>query len=221
MTTSNDPVVQRSCSRISRLPFAIRQQLNLKLRDNRELRYIAEWLFAQVAPEDLPELGLKQGEPFSKAFAELQDPLVTVGAYVSRYRYSRMYRSWLEEEKRNGLIGGLVSNMEAATAVARDVKDGSRGVSNIALSMVVEKMEGMTKSENVDVADIKDLAGVIAKISAVQLAAEKAALEREKLELLKAKVESERAAKQKPKLTPEEKERRMREIFGIRQEPGK
>jgi hypothetical protein len=203
-----------SRGRINRLPWIIRRQLNEKLRDNRQLQYIAEWLFQQTAPEDLPELGLQQGEPFGKMYENLADPLHNCEIALSKYRLCSMYRLWFAEEKRSGAVGAALSNLAAVDDLSRQSKQTADGVNSMALSLILEKMEGLAGDKTASVADLKELTGAVATINGALVASQKAEIEMRKLELLE-RAEGAKAAAKKPPMTPEEKERRMKEIFGI------
>jgi hypothetical protein len=103
MNTSTRPRTPRS--RLSALPAHVRAEINRKLYDGWQFMTVAEWLFAQKADRDIPDLDLKTGDPFSliwtRAACNEKTALETCRYRISRW-YRTWYRDWLAEEVETG-----------------------------------------------------------------------------------------------------------------------
>jgi hypothetical protein len=50
---------------IARLPAALREEINQRMNNGWQYNTIARWLFEQTADQDIPDLELKTGDPYS------------------------------------------------------------------------------------------------------------------------------------------------------------
>ena len=83
-------------SRLSALPAHVRAEINRKLYDGWQFETVAEWLFAQKADRDIPDLDLKTGDPFALIWTRHARNEKTA-LETCRYRISRWYRTWYRD----------------------------------------------------------------------------------------------------------------------------
>src|ERR1043166_72508 len=60
--------MRKSQNRVGRLPAPVQVSINCRLRDGWKLSTIAEWLFAEKATQEVPDLDLHPGDPYALAW---------------------------------------------------------------------------------------------------------------------------------------------------------
>jgi len=136
--------MRKQTGNIATLSFAVRQQLNEKLRDNKALCAVAEWLFSVVDEETNLPVGerwlaeLPTGCKGNRARA-----LKNCVMALSRYRDSAGYSEWLTGDKRSDVVGGMVANLTALTKASGggNALQEASGMSRLLLSIAGEKLE--------------------------------------------------------------------------------
>jgi len=183
--------------KIATLPWSVRQQLHSHLRDNKSLRATAEWLFGVADDQGVP-IGAKwTTDSADNADAETarERALHNCEQALSTYRRSPEFQGWLADDKRHGIIGRVVANIDAAAAAGKDSHAALSGINRVAASVVYEQLEKMAGGE-VAPEDLATLTSALNALSRTTLAAEKLEIDRRKLALLEAN-----AAEAKAKLT--------------------
>ena len=87
-------------SNLAALPAHIREELNRKLYEGSRFITLAQWLFAQKADRDIPDLHLKTGDPYSLIWTRTAKDYKTARE-TCRYRISQWHRTyhldWLQQ----------------------------------------------------------------------------------------------------------------------------
>jgi hypothetical protein len=189
----------------------MREQINGMLRDNRTIKVIKEWLLEQTSTVALPELGIAVGDRWEKIWKT--NPSINCHNALRTYRHGKAYREWLIEDKRDGVVGGIIANLDALATVGGESKAPTEGLSRVALSAVLERLEKVTHMEGgAPLGELIQLTKAVATLNSGMVASRKADIDVRKLKLLEKKAAE---SAKKPKMTPEEKQQRMKEIFGI------
>ncbi len=163
-------------SKIGRLPFAVRNELNERIRDGEGGPAILAWLNAEKATRRVLK-ELKQGEVNAQNLTDWR---------------SSGYRDWLEDQERADRIRRLA---EASSAIAAAAGGNAAGVGcNIATAKIMDLLE------ETDPEKVADLAKALVQLRAgenagkkVALAEEKNAIQKEQLSLSRAKFERDTA----------------------------
>lgn len=163
-------------SKIGRLPFAVRNELNERIRDGEGGPAILAWLNAEKATRRVLK-ELKQGEVNAQNLTDWR---------------SSGYRDWLEDQERADRIRRLA---EASSAIAAAAGGNAAGVGcNIATAKIMDILE------ETDPEKVADLAKALVQLRAgenaaqkVALAEEKNAIQKEQLSLSRAKFERDTA----------------------------
>lgn len=163
-------------SKIGRLPFAVRNELNERIRDGEGGPAILAWLNAEKATRRVLK-ELKQGEVNAQNLTDWR---------------SSGYRDWLEDQERADRIRRLA---EASSAIAAAAGGNAAGVGcNIATAKIMDILE------ETDPEKVSDLAKALVQLRAgenaaqkVALAEEKNAIQKEQLSLSRAKFERDTA----------------------------
>jgi len=119
--------MRRAFSKIGTLPYAVRLQINIKLRNGERLATIARWLFDQKATQDVSDHNLKAGEPYSLVWT--RDSKSDRQAFdTCRYALSTWfrthYRKWAEDQETREHTRDLIERAEQLTSTA----DGQEAV---------------------------------------------------------------------------------------------
>jgi hypothetical protein len=144
MNTTTRPRTPRS--RLSALPAHVRAEVNRKLYDGWQFMTVAEWLFAQKADRDIPDLDLKTGDPFSLIWTRVASNEKSA-LETCRYRISRWYRTWYQdwhrEEVQTGQSARLIERVQELTSTANriDQPDSYRGGELLIRSMLIDAIE--------------------------------------------------------------------------------
>ena len=159
-------------SKIGRLPFAVRNELNERIRDGAQGAEILDWLN-----------GLKETR---KILREQKSGLINA-QNLTDWRSSG-YRDWLDDQDRADRIRRLA---EVSQTLATAAGGNAAGVGcNIATAKIMDILEAADEDQ------VADLATALVKLRAsenaaqkVALAEEKNAIQKEQLELSRAKFE--------------------------------
>ena len=163
-------------SKIGRLPFVVRNELNERIRDGEGGPAILAWLNAEKATRRVLK-ELKQGEVNAQNLTDWR---------------SSGYRDWLEDQERADRIRRFA---EASSAIAAAAGGNAAGVGcNIATAKIMDLLE------ETDPEKVADLAKALVQLRAgenagkkVALAEEKNAIQKEQLSLSRAKFERDTA----------------------------
>ena len=156
-------------SKIGRLPFAIRNELNERIRDGAQGAELLDWLN-----------GLKETK---KVLREMKSG--PVNAQNLTDRRSSGYNDWLEDQKDADRIRRLAEVSQTLAAAA------GGNVAGIGCSIATAKI--MDALESADDDKIADLSTALVKLRAGENAAQKVALAEEKNALAKEQLELSRA----------------------------
>ena len=164
-------------SKIGRLPFAIRNELNERIRDGAQGAELLEWLN-----------GLKETKRILREMGGRQSPAAPVNAQNLTDWRSTGYKDWLDDQKDADRIRRLAEVSQTLAAAA------GGNVAGVGCSIATAKI--MDALESADDDKIADLSTALVKLRAsenaaqkVALAEEKNAIQKEQLELNRAKFE--------------------------------
>jgi hypothetical protein len=147
--------MRKQTGNIATLPYSVRRQLNEKLRDNRSLRAVAEWLFGLNDPDaGVPcalrwmddEAGHDAGGDVTE---ERERALKACVMALCRYRQSPEYRAWLVEDTRNEAVGQITTNMAALADAGKggDALGEAAAFNQLMLSVAGEKLLKIMRGE--------------------------------------------------------------------------
>ena len=164
-------------SKIGRLPFAIRNELNERIRDGAQGAELLEWLN-----------GLKETKRILREMGGRLSSAAPVNAQNLTDWRSTGYKDWLDDQKDADRIRRLAEVSQTLAAAA------GGNVAGVGCSIATAKI--MDALESADDDKIADLSTVLVKLRAsenaaqkVALAEEKNAIQKEQLELSRAKFE--------------------------------
>lgn len=152
---------RRTC-KMARLPFDIRTQINIRLRDGWRLTTIVDWLFQQRVECEVPDLKLKPGDACSLVWLRTARDEPTARA-TCRNGLSRWlggpYLDWLKDEAESDKRIRLVERVEqlGQTANEKARSGATEGGNLIVRSLLMEAISEVCKP-NSDPADIARLA---------------------------------------------------------------
>jgi hypothetical protein len=161
--------MRKSQNRIGRLPVAVRVGVNHRLRDGWKLSTIAEWLFAQKAAQDVPDLDLHPGDPYALAWTRTARSrlmaLDTCKNSLSKW-FRSYYREWLKQEANRNEFIQLVERVEQLTGEASEKGEPGAvtGASLIIRSLLIEALTKVCQGEG-DPADIARLSNAWARVN--------------------------------------------------------
>ena len=171
-------------SKIGRLPFAVRNELNERIRDGAQGAEILDWLNGlKETRKILREMGGPRSSPDGRA---------ALGQAINAQNLtdwrSSGYRDWLDDQDRADRIRRLA---EVSQTLATAAGGNAAGVGcNIATAKIMDILEAADEDQ------VADLATALVKLRAsenaaqkVALAEEKNAIQKEQLELSRAKFE--------------------------------
>jgi len=159
----------RRICKMARLPFDLRSEINVKLRDGWRLTTIVDWLFGQRVDRDVPDLNLKAGEPCSLAWTRTSTDEATART-TCRFALSRWlssgYVDWLREEAETDKRVRLVEHVEKLSQAAsqKGEPDSSVGGTLIIRSLLMEAIQEVCTGDN-DPAEIARLANAWARMN--------------------------------------------------------
>ena len=148
--------MRKQTGNIATLPYVVRQQLKEKLRDNKSLRFVAEWLFSLVDEESHLPVGERWLAELPAAAKDNRErALRNCVMALCRYRQSPEFHTWLTSDKRSDVVGGMVTNLGAlaeASAGGNALQEAS-GFARLMMSFGGETLEklaaGTAKAEDV------------------------------------------------------------------------
>jgi hypothetical protein len=140
--------MRKPTGNIASLPYSIRRQLSEKLRDNKSLRAVAEWLFGVVDPETAAPVSDRwladaAAENTGDVTPERDRALRACVMALCRYRQSAEFAAWLADEKRSTAVGQITTNLGALSSASAggDPLQEASGISRLLLSVLGEKLE--------------------------------------------------------------------------------
>ena len=124
--------MRRSTSRIGKLPREVLEQVNEKLYAGWEYPQVREWLFEEVAEEDVPALGLVKGEKFSEVWLRAAKLPANAGHFC-QFALGTWYRAhhgrWVREKILRGEAMKTIRRAAVLTREAAAAESGSRPAS--------------------------------------------------------------------------------------------
>jgi hypothetical protein len=176
-------------NKIAMLPYAVRQQVNEKLRDNPKLWTVAEWLFGLSSEEGVPYSTLWERRMMEGPQAGTPAPpeqsrkraLHNCECGLSKYRKSPEYLAWLDRDKTNGVVGQLVTNLGSVTRSTSDgdVLTEAQGINRLALSIFAEQLEKFAAGKG-NAEDAAAFGEAAVKLTNANVSIERARLDRDK-----------------------------------------
>jgi hypothetical protein len=115
--------LRKSSSKIGMLPLAVRTRINIKLRDGWRYRTIVRWLFAQKTKDEIPDLDLKAGQPFSLVWTRVSKTAQGAEDNCKQgllWWFNTYYREWLREEVSQDKPIRVLKEMHELSNVARE-----------------------------------------------------------------------------------------------------
>jgi hypothetical protein len=152
---------------MARLPLAIRTEINIRLREGWRLQTLADWLFQQRVECDVPDLGLKVGDPCSLVWTRTAKN-ESMARLVCRNGLSRWlrdgYTDWVKEEAESDKRVRLVDRVEQLSQAAseRGQAGATEGGNLIIRSLLMEAITEVCQGGS-DPADIACLANAWAR----------------------------------------------------------
>src|SRR5262245_36221301 len=127
--------MRKSTGKIGTLPWAVRDPINVRLRDEKKLRVVSEWLFGVPDEAGVP-YAARWLEGGATTDADRERALHACDQALSVYRRSPAYQAWLVEDKRNGNVGRALQDLAAIGKVGTEGSpDEGVGVRRYALSL--------------------------------------------------------------------------------------
>lgn len=161
----------KSRSKISALPSAVRTAINLKIQEGWRLTTIADWLMAETAPVDIPDLQLKAGEPYALVWSRESDQSITPHRLCERglsHWHMNSYPRWEREQAEREEFLGLVERAErlGAEVGGTETTDPNEGTNRLIRSVLFEAITKVRKNEN-NTADLARIAHAWARMNTV------------------------------------------------------
>lgn len=100
---------------LSRIPEAVRNKINRQILDGCRLSTIRGWLFEQTAEQDIPDLNIKVGEPYSLAWTRNTGRKGSheKACEIALYQwYAGPYQDWLVRETSRDPLMRVVERFE-------------------------------------------------------------------------------------------------------------
>jgi hypothetical protein len=161
--------MRKTRCKIGLLPLEIRNQINRHIRNGWQYNTIAEWLFTQQARVDVPDLGIRAGDPYTQGWAGNSKDRA-----VMRHRcenslgrwYRSQYPKWLGEQVHNEESLPLLEHVEHLSSAASEKTqpDSSIGGNCLIRSLLFETIQSKRKEGN-DPAEIARLANAWARLN--------------------------------------------------------
>jgi|ERR1017187_218393 hypothetical protein len=161
--------MRKTRNKIGKLPQEIREQINRHIRNGWEYHTIAEWLFTQQAGADIPDLGIRAGDPYTQGWAgNTNDRAVilhrcenSVGTW-----YRSQYSNWLKQQNGSEESIRLLEHVEQLSSAASEKTqpDSSIGGNSLIRSLLFETIQSIGKKGN-DPAEIARLANAWARLN--------------------------------------------------------
>ncbi len=183
---------------IAALPLEIRTGINLRLRDGWQLDKLAEWMFTKhkLAAKWMPK-GVKGRQARDQARRLCSQELV-------RW-FNGPYREWINTEAVRDKFVRMVDRVEELAGMS-----GEAGPSLVVRSLLLEMLENL-RNDSRDAAGVARLADSFTKLTLGTRAAD--ANDR-KVAVLERKMEQAGRIVKDSALSPEQQNKRLKEIFG-------
>jgi hypothetical protein len=161
----------KSRSKISALPSAVRTAINLKIQEGWHLTTIADWLMAETAPVDIPDLQLKAGEAYALVWSRESTQSISPHRLCERglsHWHMNSYPRWEREQAEREEFLGLVERAEqlGAAVGGPDQTDPNEGTNRLIRSVLFEAITKVRKNEN-NTADLARIAHAWARMNTV------------------------------------------------------
>lgn len=159
--------MRKPTGNIAMLPEAVRAQINRKMRDGWQYHTIKDWLFAERAEQDIPDLKLKAGEPYAlvwtRATKQERTAHGTCTVALTKW-YKNHYPEWVKEEAESDSRVRLVERVEQLSqAASKEGRDGATEGGNLIIrSLLMEAITEVCKGGG-EPADIARLANAWAR----------------------------------------------------------
>jgi hypothetical protein len=169
--------MRRARGKLSKLPEAIRTQINRKISDGCQLNTIVKWLFAQKAKLDIIDLSLKKGEPYSLAWTrdtkDWRQAFLNCCSSLSQY-YQNRYPLWLAEQAEQSESIRLLQYVDKLDSAANEVGHPSRhtGINRIIRSLLFDAISRARKRKAIQPDELARLANAWARVSGADISAE-------------------------------------------------
>jgi hypothetical protein len=161
----------KSRSKISSLPSVVRTAINLKIQEGWRLTTIADWLMAETAPVDIPDLQLKAGEPYALLWSRESDQAISPHRLCERalsHWHQNSYPRWEREQAEREEFLGLVERAErlGAAVGGTETTDPNEGTNRLIRSVLFEAITKVRKNEN-NTTDLARIAHAWARMNTV------------------------------------------------------
>jgi hypothetical protein len=162
--------MRRPSGKIAMLPEAVRAEINRKIGDGWQYRTITDWLFAQRAEQDIPDLKVKTGDLYALAWTRdhhqkgsARDACV----FALHAWFKKRYPVWLKEEMERDQAVRLVEQMEQLSRVAGEkAQPGSSAGGNLIIrSLLMEAIRALCRSGEKHPAHLARLANAWARMN--------------------------------------------------------
>jgi hypothetical protein len=149
------------------------------------LTTIADWLMAETAPVDIPDLQLKAGEPYALVWSRESDQSITPHRLCERglsHWHMNSYPRWEREQAEREEFLGLVERAErlGAAVGGPDQTDPNEGTNRLIRSVLFEAITKARKNEN-NSADIARLTHAWARMHHASAESEQVKMRTEKI----------------------------------------
>ncbi len=151
------------------LPEEVRGEINKKLRKGWRYPTIIRWLFAQKATEEIPDLNLKEGEPYSLAWrrncknAEAAQRQCKKGLSIW---FNTYYREWLREEVSQDKSIRVLKEMQELSSVASETaQPGAEIGGNMLIQSMLLDTIKLFHEESTDPTELAQLANAWARLN--------------------------------------------------------
>jgi hypothetical protein len=162
--------VRKPTGKIAMLPEVVRTQINRKIRDGWQYRSIVDWLFAQPADQDVPDLKLKTGELYALVWTRERTQKGSAKdacTFALSFWFKNHYGDWLNEELVRDQAVRLVEATERLSSVASEkAEPGSSAGGNLIIrSMLMEAIRGLSGGDETHPEHLARLANAWARLN--------------------------------------------------------
>jgi len=171
----------KGMSKIGMLPYQVRTEINVRLREGCRQDSIAKWLFGRRADRAIPDLGVNAGDSYAVAWtqhARNAGVAETNCAHSISSWFRGRYRHWLREQERLEGVLLMVKRIEehAAAASEKGVAGSSMGAAILVRSMLLSVLEDVYTGDK-NPTDIARLANAWARTNQAGIETEKMTLQ--------------------------------------------
>lgn len=164
-------------SKISMLPEGVRTEINRRLCEGSRLHTIREWLFAQKAEHDVPDLDLKAGDCYSLVWTRASKSEEHAGRAFQQGLsnwFHTQYQAWLKEQADREESIRLIEHVEQLTNAASEKgqRGSTEGGNLLIRSLLIDAVQRICKGGD-EPAEIARLANAWARMSHARTETEK------------------------------------------------